>query len=79
MKMFSNRAIDYFRTASPTDRRYLLFNPVTKMKVTTEGEKVMTALGDILATKGFEKGNFIAIAKFDTTCLPRLAGVSSLS
>lgn len=41
MKLFSDRAVDYFRSAGPDDRRYLLFNPMTKMKVTTEGEKVI--------------------------------------
>ncbi|RZS31192.1 acyl-CoA dehydrogenase [Herbihabitans rhizosphaerae] len=79
MKLFSDRAIDYFRTASPEDRRYLLFNPVTKMKVTAEGEKVMIQLGDVVAAKGFEKDNFIAIAKFDTTCLPRLEGTVAVN
>jgi acyl-CoA dehydrogenase len=79
MKLFSDRAVDYFRTASPEDRRYLLFNPVTKMKVTTEGERVMSALGDIVAAKGFEKDNFIGVAKFDTTCLPRLEGTVAVN
>ena len=40
MKTFGDRAIDYFRSAGPQDRRYLLYNPVTKMKMTTEGERV---------------------------------------
>ncbi|MCP4763341.1 MAG: acyl-CoA dehydrogenase, partial [archaeon] len=40
MKLFALRAKDYIRTASPDDRRYLLYNPMVKMKVTTEGEKV---------------------------------------
>jgi acyl-CoA dehydrogenase len=79
MKLFSDRAIDYFRTAGPDDRRYLLFNPVTKMKVTSEGEKVMVQLGDIVAAKGFERDNFITIAKFDTTCLPRLEGTVAVN
>ena len=79
MKLFSDRAIDYFRTAGPEDRRYLLFNPVTKMKVTSEGEKVMVQLGDIVAAKGFERDNFITIAKFDTTCLPRLEGTVAVN
>ncbi len=79
MKLFSDRAIDYFRTAGPEDRRYLLFNPVTKMKVTTEGEKVMIQLGDIVAAKGFEKDNFIPIAKVDTTLLPRLEGTVAVN
>jgi acyl-CoA dehydrogenase len=38
MKAFGDRAIDYFRTASPRDRRYLLFDPISKMKMTTNGE-----------------------------------------
>ena len=40
MKPFSRRAVDYFRSASLEDRRYLLFNPMTKAKVTMEGETV---------------------------------------
>ncbi|MDT4920388.1 MAG: acyl-CoA dehydrogenase, partial [Pseudonocardiales bacterium] len=79
MKLFSDRAVDYFRSAGPDDRRYLLFNPVTKMKVTTEGERVMQQLGDIVAAKGFEKDNFITIAKYDTTCLPRLEGTVAVN
>lgn len=79
MKLFSYRAIDYFRCASPDDRRYLLFNPVTKMKVTTEGERVTIALGDIVAAKGFEKDNFVMIAKYDTAALPRLEGTVAVN
>ena len=55
MKLFSDRSIDYFRSASREDRRYLLFNPVTKSKVTSEGEVVVTLLQDVLAAKSFEK------------------------
>src|SRR3954454_13855853 len=44
MKLFSDRAIDYFRSADREDRRYLLFNPITRMKVPTEGEKVIDEL-----------------------------------
>jgi acyl-CoA dehydrogenase len=79
MKLFSYRAVDYFRCASADDRRYLLFNPVTKMKVTTEGERVVTALGDIVAAKGFEKDNFMMIAKYDSTGLPRLEGTVAVN
>jgi len=79
MKLFGDRAIDYFRTASPDDRRYLLYVPTTKMKVTDEGEKVMIQLGNIVAAKGFEKDNFITIAKYDTTCLPRLEGTVAIN
>ena len=40
-----------FRSASLEDRRYLLFNPMTKSKVTSEGEKVMTLLLDVVAAR----------------------------
>jgi acyl-CoA dehydrogenase len=49
------------------------------MKVTSEGERVVQLLGDIVAAKGFEKDNFIAIAKYDTTCLPRLEGTVAVN
>lgn len=74
MKLFSDRAVDYFRTASLEDRRYLLFNPMTKSKVTSEGETVMTLLLDVLAAKGFEKNTYFAqVARYIGT-LPRLEG-----
>jgi len=49
MKLFGDRAIDYMRSAGPDDRRYLLFNPITKMKVTTEAERVIDLLWDVIA------------------------------
>ncbi|MEU7138473.1 acyl-CoA dehydrogenase family protein [Nocardia sp. NPDC046473] len=74
MKLFSDRAVDYFRSASLEDRRYLLFNPMTKSKVTSEGETVMTLLLDVLAAKGFEKNTYFAeVARLINT-LPRLEG-----
>ncbi|WP_216910890.1 acyl-CoA dehydrogenase family protein [Nocardia noduli] len=74
MKLFSDRAVDYFRSASLEDRRYLLFNPMTKSKVTSEGEVVMTLLLDVLAAKGFEKNTYFAeVARLINT-LPRLEG-----
>jgi acyl-CoA dehydrogenase len=74
MKLFSDRAIDYFRSASRDDRRYLLFNPVTKSKVTSEGETVITLLQDVLAAKSFEKNTyFCQVARLIGT-LPRLEG-----
>jgi acyl-CoA dehydrogenase len=74
MKLFSERAIDYFRSAGPDDRRYLLFNPITKMKVTTEGEKVIDDLWDVIAAKGFEKDTFFEMAARDIRGLPKLEG-----
>ncbi|MBH0775233.1 acyl-CoA dehydrogenase family protein [Nocardia bovistercoris] len=74
MKLFSDRAVDYFRSANLDDRRYLLFNPMTKSKVTSEGEIVTTLLLDVLAAKGFEKNTYFAqVARLIGT-LPRLEG-----
>ncbi|MDD9375216.1 acyl-CoA/acyl-ACP dehydrogenase [Streptomyces sp. ZAF1911] len=74
MKLFSDRAVDYFRSAGPEDRRYLLFNPMTKMKVTTEGEKVIDLMWDVIAAKGFEKDTYFAQAAVEIRGLPKLEG-----
>jgi acyl-CoA dehydrogenase len=74
MKLFGDRAIDYFRSASADDRRYLLFNPVTKMKVTTEGERCIDGLWDVIAAKGFEKDTYFEQAAMDIRALPKLEG-----
>jgi acyl-CoA dehydrogenase len=74
MKLFSDRAIDYFRSAGREDRRYLLFNPVTKSKVTSEGETVVTLLRDVLAAKGFEKNTYFCEVARLIGALPRLEG-----
>ena len=74
MKLFGERAIDYFRSAAADDRRYLLFNPITKMKVTTEGERVIDGLWDVIAAKGFEKDTYFQQAAMDIRGLPKLEG-----
>ncbi|PIE70774.1 MAG: acyl-CoA dehydrogenase [Deltaproteobacteria bacterium] len=74
MKLFSDRAIDYMRSASETDRRYLLYNPMVKMKVTCEGEHVINHLWDVIAAKGFEKEPFFEIAAHEIRMLPKLEG-----
>nr|WP_223198396.1 acyl-CoA dehydrogenase family protein [Solihabitans fulvus] len=74
MKLFSDRAVDYFRSAGPDDRRYLLFNPVTKMKVTTEGERVIDLLWDVIAAKGFERDTYFRMATREIRGLPKLEG-----
>ena len=74
MKLFSDRAIDYFRSASRADRRYLLFNPVTKSKVTSEGETLVTLLRDVLAAKAFEKNTYFCEVARLIGALPRLEG-----
>ncbi len=74
MKLFALRASDYFRAASPEDRRYLLFNPMVKMKVTTQGEEVINLLWDVIAAKGFEKDMYFSCAAVDIRALPKLEG-----
>ncbi len=74
MKLFALRAADYMRSASPDDRRYLLYNPVVKMKVTTQGEEVINLLWDVIAAKGFEKDTFFEMAARDIRALPKLEG-----
>jgi acyl-CoA dehydrogenase len=74
MKLFTLRAADYMRVASPEDRRYLLFNPLVKMKVTTQGEEVINLLWDIIAAKGFEKDTYFEMAARDIRALPKLEG-----
>mgnify|MGYP001003730894 CR=1 FL=1 len=74
MKLFGERSIDYFRSATAEDRRYLLYNPITKMKVTTEGERVIDLLWDVIAARGFEKDTYFEMAARDIRALPKLEG-----
>jgi acyl-CoA dehydrogenase len=74
MKLFTLRAADYMRSASPQDRRYLLYNPVVKMKVTTQGEEVINLLWDVIAAKGFENDQYFEMAARDIRALPKLEG-----
>ncbi len=44
-KLYGARAVDYVRSASLEDRRYLLYTPLNKMRVTMEGERIINLLG----------------------------------
>jgi len=79
MKLFSYRAVDYLRCASREDRRYLLFNPIVKMKVTMEGEKVIDELWDVIAAKGFEAEPFFEVAAVEIRALPKLEGTAHVN
>jgi len=74
MKLFAMRGVDYMRFANADDRRYLLFTPMVKMKVTTQGEEVMNELWDVMAAKGFEKNMYFEMAVKDIRALPKLEG-----
>jgi len=74
MRLFALRNADYLRSASKDDRRYLLYNPLTKMKVTTQGEEVINLIWDVIAAKGFEKDTYFEMAAIEIRGLPKLEG-----
>jgi len=79
MKRFAQRASDYMRSASREDRRYLLYNPMVKMKVTMQGEAVINALWDIIAARGFENETYFEMATRDIRALPKLEGTAHVN
>jgi alkylation response protein AidB-like acyl-CoA dehydrogenase len=74
MKLYSARCSDYERAASADDRRFLLYNPIAKMKVTSEGERVIDLLWEVIAAKGFEKDTYFEQAARHIRTLPKLEG-----
>lgn len=79
MKLFALRAADYLRAACDEDRRYLLYNPIVKMKVTCQGEKVVGMLHDVIAAKGFEQDTYFEMAIRDIGMLPKLEGTEHVN
>jgi acyl-CoA dehydrogenase len=79
MKLVCLRSKDYIRTASPNDRRYLLYNPIVKMKVTTEGVTVINLLHDIIAAKGYEKDTYFQGALKNIGANPKLEGTAHVN
>jgi acyl-CoA dehydrogenase len=74
MKLYQRRATDYFRNSSPDDRRYLLYNPTSKMKVTLQAEEVVSLLWEVIAAKGFEKDTYFHMAAADIMGPSKLEG-----
>jgi acyl-CoA dehydrogenase len=74
MKMYQRRSTDYFRNATDNDRRYLLYNPTSKMKVTLQAEEVINLLWDVIAARGFEKDTFFAMGATDIRGPSKLEG-----
>ncbi|MEQ8200742.1 MAG: acyl-CoA dehydrogenase, partial [Syntrophomonadaceae bacterium] len=74
MKLFGLRATDYVRVANENDKRYLLYNPIMKMKVSIQGEEVHELLWDIIAAKGFEKDTYFEQAVNELRGFPKLEG-----
>ncbi len=79
MRLFADRAVDYMRSAGPEDRRYLLYNPMVKMKVTTQGEEVTRLLWEVIAAKGFESEPFFEITADSVGMLPKLEGTAHVN
>jgi len=73
-KLYGARAVDYVRTASREDRRYLLFTPITKMQVTMECERIVRLLAEVISAKGFERDSYFELAKTGIDGLPKLEG-----
>jgi acyl-CoA dehydrogenase len=73
-KLYGIRAVDYVRSAMLEDRRYLLYTPVNKMRVTMEGERIISLLGEVISAKGFERDSYFEGAKNIVGGLPKLEG-----
>ncbi|MDD5168169.1 MAG: acyl-CoA/acyl-ACP dehydrogenase [Syntrophales bacterium] len=74
MKLYQRRATDYFRNAAENDRRYLLYNPTSKMKVTLQAEEVINLLWEVIAAKGFEKDTYFSMGAADIRGPSKLEG-----
>jgi len=79
MKLYALRSRDYFRMMSSEDRRYLLFNPIQKMKVTTQGGDVVRLLMDVVCAKGYESDTFLSDAYATMDTLFRLEGTAHVN
>lgn len=79
MRLYALRSLDYFRSMSETDRRYLLFNPIQKMKVTTQGADVMRLIMDVVCAKGYEIDTYMSDASLTIDYLHRLEGTAHVN
>jgi acyl-CoA dehydrogenase len=79
MKLVGMRSADYLRAASDEDRRYLLYNPIVKMKVTSQGEQVVALLHQIIAAKGYEQETYFEMALRDIGMLAKLEGTEQVN
>ena len=79
MRMFCYRTSDYMKVASTDDKRYLLYNPMVKLKVTMQGEEVINLLWDVIAARGFEKDMYFEMATRDIRMLPKLEGTAHIN
>ncbi|ALG86081.1 acyl-CoA dehydrogenase [Gordonia phthalatica] len=74
MKLYSERAVDYMRSAHAGDRRYLLVSAIEKMTVTRQGQRIYEDLADVIAARGFENDMYFPNGMQAMLGLPRLEG-----
>ncbi|MFL6089131.1 MAG: acyl-CoA dehydrogenase family protein [Aeromicrobium sp.] len=74
MDLYTERAIDYMRSGTADDRRYLLFDAIEKMGVTRQGAKAYELMWDIISAKGFENDMYFPMGAMAMMGLPRLEG-----
>jgi acyl-CoA dehydrogenase len=79
MRLVTMRAADYMRSATAEDRRYLLYNPIVKMKVTMQGEEVINLLWDVIAARGFDRETYFEMAAKDIRAMPKLEGTAHVN
>lgn len=79
MKLYAYRALDYVRSASADDRRYLLWNCVQKAKVSTEGVEVVRILSECIGAKAFESDARFESALRDIQLIPGLEGSTHIN
>ncbi|WP_182376683.1 acyl-CoA dehydrogenase family protein [Nocardioides sp. WS12] len=79
MDLFSERAVDYMRSGTADDRRYLLFDAIEKMTVSRQGARVYELIADCIAARGFENDMYYPVGAIAMMGLPRLEGTVHLN
>jgi len=79
MRLYAYRAIDYFRSCSETDRRYLLYNPINKTKTAQEGRDVINLLWDAVTARGFEVETYMESVTRDIQSSVKLEGTAHVN
>ncbi|MGH3351221.1 MAG: acyl-CoA dehydrogenase family protein [Nocardioides sp.] len=74
MDLYSERAVDYMRSGTADDRRYLLFDAIEKMTVSRQGARVYDLISDCIAARGFENDMYFPVGATAMMGLPRLEG-----
>lgn len=78
-RLYNYRAVDYFRQASPTDRRYLLFHPLQKARSAGECDRAVTLMHNVMAAKAYETDTFAETAVRQIGNSVRLEGTAHVN